>query len=566
MSEDVASRRQKDQECAARGRLGPHPLLDPGALAESHAHRRNGRSVEQKPSGAPGGPTRGRRAVLVLAAALAGATGLTLWRGAPTALVFLGCAAATLILLPTARRLARRFGAVALPGGRDIHELPTPLIGGAALFLPVAGTLLVVGLMGDVKAFGLLVGGSIVFTSGLLDDLRGISARLKILAQLLAGVALLIAGFRLPGFGIPDVGVLATGPGIVGIGALLFWVVLATNALNLSDGIDGLATSLAILGLGVLAAAGVGGLLPVALAGACLGFLYYNLPRARIFLGDGGSLLLGFLLAALVLELPARANVPLAVAVLSYSLGDVTLAVARRFIRGKPLFAPDRSHVHHKAVHYLGSPLRALIAVLCMATLHASLLLLWPGVASLLICGAMWLFVAVALLKLGHYEPANVLGGRRPMRRLHLLQRYVACSLELATSRVEVEQALQHLAEATAVDSLGVAGLRVASRDATCVHDRIDCACEDVPVALSAAEPHSAARFCTWSAASTMGGATLDQERETIMASLLRQAARRLDSLDRSSIEEPRRSARPCQTVFDLDGQPGDQAQLPGQA
>jgi len=529
---------------AAPKQAAPKQAAAPAASAAANAH-------VTIPNGFPP-HTRRRRIVFTFLTALAGAAGLTIWRGPPTALLFVGCTVFTLMLLPAVGRWASRHGAVALPGGRGIHSLPTPLIGGAALYVPVALTLIGLGLAGHGHAWGLLLGGTIVFLAGLCDDLWGISPRFKILAQVLAGCALLLTGFHLPALGLPGVGVATLGSGLLSMGLLLFWIVLATNALNLSDGLDGLATSLAILGMGVFAAVGVGGLLPVALAGACLGFLYFNLPNARIFLGDAGSLLLGFLLAALALQIPVQANVPLALAVFSYPLGDVTLAVIRRKIRGKPLFAPDRSHLHHKALRYLGSPLRALVAALAFATLHAALLVIWPSGLTLAICAALWIVLTLTLIRLGCYQPVQILAARRPMRRLHLVRDYVQASLALAETPADVGLALQHLVEAAEVETIGLEGLLVQTRRPLCTRHDLTCTCRDVTVSLPQRKPHAHARFCTWSGPSTMHGEAMDQERETIMAGLLRQAVARLDHLDPSPDQGPPtapvRDDSPCMT------------------
>jgi UDP-GlcNAc:undecaprenyl-phosphate GlcNAc-1-phosphate transferase len=409
-----------------------------------------------------------RRVALTLAAALVGATGLLLWRGPEGAVFFAISAVATAYLIPPVAAQAFRWGMLAYPGGRDIHGEPTPRSGGVALFAPVVAALVAVAIAHDPMAWGLLVGGALVFGVGVIDDAKRASPKFRILVQALAGLCLYASGFRLEALGVPGLGVLELG--LFELPVLLFWIVLATNAFNLSDGLDGLATSLALLGLAVLTAAGVPGLLPVAVAGACLGFLLYNLPSARIFLGDSGSLLLGFLLAALALKLPAAENVPLAIAVFAYSLGDVAIVTFRRWIRAKPLFSADMSHVHHKILAYVGGrPLRALIAVLALAGLQGFFAVVWPGLISLTVSACLWLVVAALLIRAGNYGAREVLRQRRLMRDLHLLRNYVLGSLSHATSRERVRALLRHFAEMTELCELSVEDITV-TRPGGCPH------------------------------------------------------------------------------------------------
>ncbi len=461
--------------------------------------------------------TTPRRLGLAVLAAAVGAAGFGTWRGTEAALVFLGCAAATALLIRPVARWAVRRGVLALPGGRDIHGTPTPS-GGLALFAPLVAMLLFIAFAGDPRAWGLLAGGSLVFALGLFDDVRGASPRMKIGVQVLAGLLLVTAGFRLPALGIPGIGMLELGA--FEIPVLLFWIVLATNAFNLSDGLDGLATSLAIMGLAVLTAAGVPGLLSIALAGSCLGFLHYNLPAARVFLGDSGSLLLGFLIAALTLELPVEANLPLAIAVFAYSLGDVAIVTFRRWIRAKPLFAPDQSHVHHKFLKYLGSPLRALIAVLGVAGVQCAVAVLWPGPVSLTFSGVIWIVVAGLLIRMGNYKTRSILEGRPRMRELHLLRRYVLGTLALADSRERVERVLSHLADASQTCALSVSGLTIRRvRDCWLLHGRERCVIRRVG---------NAEQACWWRAAPNMEHPVLEQERATILKDALLLAAEKL--------------------------------------
>ena len=469
-----------------------------------------------------------KRAVHTIVLAVIGTAGLLRYRPPVMAWVFLTCAVATAVLVPWIARWAMRRRILSLPGGRDRHHKRTPRAGGIALFIPVALVLMGMGVLGDTRAWGLLGGSAIVFTCGLVDDLRRVRPLGKILCQLAAGAALLLAGFRLEVLTVPGLGSYELG--LLEVPTMLFWVVLVCNAVNLSDGLDGLATSLTLVGLAVLVAGGVQWMVPIALAGTCLGFLHYNWPRARIFLGDSGSLLLGFLLAALAFELPTRHNLPFALAACAYPLGDAALAVMRRFARGKPLFAPDASHVHHKVVEHAWGPRRALFVLLIFATLHGAFAFLWPGLISITASGLLWLLLVLVLARLASFRARDVIQHRRPMRKLHALRRYVAARLEEARSREDVARSLQHFVEGMDLCSVSFQELTIVHRDGCC-----ELAMPDDPRHGSGPCRHHVVRMmvgrAAWRGPDGDGQDALRRERESVIVGVLRDAHGRLEDL-----------------------------------
>lgn len=471
-----------------------------------------------------------RLAVTVLVTLLA-AGRLYFGRGVAAAVTLGIGMVGTMLLVPLVARWALKHGIVALPGGRDIHLLPTPRAGGIAVFVPIALILTLWTIMGSSQAPALLVGGTLIFACGLLDDVKRASPGVKIFFQVVAGIVLVLFGFRLPALGIPGIGELALGD--LEIPVIIFWIVLATNAVNLSDGLDGLATSLTVVGMGAFVVGGVPSALPIALAGACLGFFYHNYPRARIFLGDSGSLFLGFILAGLALELPTATNVPVALAALAYPLGDVFLVVLRRWIRGKPFAFPDRSHVHHRALLYLGHPLYALVAVVSFAAMHAFVGVYFPGLISLGVSFVLWFAVALLLLALGKFHPGRAIAGRRRMRRLHGLQTYVSESISLARSMDDLTLALQHFVEGGGLCAVTVDGLTVANREG--------CVCGDADAACDTYSVPSRHGPCSWRGTPTTGDSSFDEERETVIAAVLRLAAGRIRGLVHAGAELGRR-------------------------
>jgi UDP-GlcNAc:undecaprenyl-phosphate GlcNAc-1-phosphate transferase len=288
-------------------------------------------------------------------------------------LVVAVCSSAALTYV--VREFARRAGLVDPCNERKVHVHPVPRIGGVAIVLAVALAMIAtVALFGShvfaINARGLatVIGGAIAMhLVGLIDDIRPMRARWKFLAQIIIACGVFIAGLRVTTLSLPFVGTLELG-GIVGMLFTVVWLVGITNAFNLIDGLDGLAAGAALFALTTMfVVASLNGLIGAAtvtiiLAGATVGFLCFNFHPASIFLGDSGSLFLGFMLAGIGLLGSQKSPTVIAVAIPIVSLGlpvlDTTLAVARRFLRGQPIFTADRAHIHHRLLSLGHSPRR----------------------------------------------------------------------------------------------------------------------------------------------------------------------------------------------------------------
>ncbi|MFI5178754.1 MAG: glycosyltransferase family 4 protein [Vicinamibacterales bacterium] len=279
--------------------------------------------------------------------------------------IFLAAAIVAATLTPGVRALALRVGAVDAPGARKIHALATPRLGGVAVLAAgvsalalAAGVSRVLGtpaeslLTPTARALG--VGAAIVFAVGLRDDVKGVTPSAKLAAISLAAALALADGILIQRFTLfhhtYQLGLLA-------MPATFLWIVGLTNAFNLIDGLDGLAT-----GMAIIAATSCGLLLLirgdrqnavvlVALVGAGVGFLPYNFNPATIFLGDCGSLVFGFVLAVTAITGWQKGATALAVGapllVLALPIADVVGSVARRVAGRRPVFAPDQRHIHH---------------------------------------------------------------------------------------------------------------------------------------------------------------------------------------------------------------------------
>ena len=310
--------------------------------------------------------------------------------------------AVSALVLPTLIREAHRVGAVDRPGGRRGHSGDIPRLGGIGIFLGfVAGAgsaLLLAGQassLGDASSgfpwAGAGLGATIVFAAGVLDDFHQLRPRTKFALQLLGTGVAVAFGVRIDAVSFP-----AGDPVVLGVWSPLVtagWILVVTNAMNLIDGLDGLAGGLALIVTTVMAFVSLAlghfgsAICAVAIAGALVGFLRYNLNPARIFMGDGGSQFLGFMLAIISIRGSIKGAAAVALTmpllVLGVPLIDLMTTIARRaFRRGEaePLFArsllrrissADREHLHHNLVDMGMSPRRAVLALYLLASLFA---------------------------------------------------------------------------------------------------------------------------------------------------------------------------------------------------
>ena len=319
-------------------------------------------------------------------------------------LFYLGIFAASLIfsfvLTRVVRNTAIKFGWVTAPSSdRHLHSTPLPRLGGVAIFLSFLlsmGLAWLVGLwhpslrlvISHQKVGTILSAGLLIFLLGVYDDLRSAGPYLKFGVQALAGAILFAGGMR-----ILDLPVLFGGhhfSWFIGLAVTILWVIAVTNAFNLIDGLDGLAAGSALFStmvvfvVSLVAHSPLVALMTLVLAGAILGFLRYNFNPATIFLGDSGSLFIGFMLSALALRGAQKAPTIIAVAIPVVSFGlpilETALSVVRRFIGGRPVFTADREHIHHKLLQLGLSQRQSVVVLYAVSALFAllSLFLLWP--------------------------------------------------------------------------------------------------------------------------------------------------------------------------------------------
>ena len=331
--------------------------------------------------------------------------------------------ALALVLTPSVRILAWRFGIIDQPDQqRKVHASPIPRLGGVAIFasVAIAYLLLLVARMGSGTilwenlplVLRLVPAFSIVFGVGLLDDILSLRPWKRLAAETVAATLVWFGGIHVTAFAEHS-------PSGTAVSLILtvLWIVTCTNAINLIDGVDGLAAGVSLFAAGTMVIAAlldrnIAMALAVApLAGALLGFLRYNFSPASIFLGDCGSLTIGFLLGCFGLVWSEKSTTLLGLTaplmVLAVPLLDVVVAILRRLLRGQPIFAADRAHIHHKLLSRGLSPRQLVFAIygICAIGSASSILLILNhnqnrDFVFVLVCLAGWL----GLQPLGYHE------------------------------------------------------------------------------------------------------------------------------------------------------------------
>ena len=292
-------------------------------------------------------------------------------------------------LTPVIIMLTRRLKVADIPDIRKVHKKPIPRIGGVPIFIStmflVIPVLFLSNTIGEKfrdilpQVIVLLSAGTFIFLVGLVDDIKGLRARFKLLAQLAAAIAICAAGIRIDSVRIADWLILDFG--WFSWPLTIFWIVGVTNAVNIIDGLDGLAAGISAITCGVIAVLAVHfgqpvmAVLMLAVLGSLTGFLFFNFNPARIFMGDSGSMFLGFVLASSSVMCAAKSQALVGLALPVVALGipifDTLFSMLRRFLERRSIFAADRSHFHHRLLD-LGLKQRHVVIVMYIVTLLAA--------------------------------------------------------------------------------------------------------------------------------------------------------------------------------------------------
>ena len=315
------------------------------------------------------------------------------------------------VLTPHIKKLAFKIGAVDKPDNRKVHKRIMPRLGGLAIYIAFM-IAVIAGMEMSWDVFGILLGGTVIVALGVADDVYQLPAKVKLLGQIVAAVILVAFDIRIEWVNNPFGGYFYLD--MLSIPFTIFWVISFINVVNLIDGLDGLAAGVsAIASLTIILVAIQMGyfhvaVLTAALAGAIIGFIRYNFNPATIFMGDTGSMFIGYILAAISVYGAVKTAATIALIVPAIALGlpilDTAFAIMRRYVNGRPIFQPDKGHLHHRLLATGMSHKETVLfmygitAVLCIgAVLWAEM----EGVYAALIIAVIMTAVAVGAKKIG---------------------------------------------------------------------------------------------------------------------------------------------------------------------
>jgi len=353
--------------------------------------------------------------------------------------VYLGSFLLAVLFTPAVIWVAHRLRLYDGHSIRKVHKHTIPRIGGAAIFLSTMVLVAVIPFINNNvgKAFGeirtqlfaLLGAGAFVFLIGLIDDVRGLRVRHKLPAQVAAATVLCLAGVRIESIDIA--GIYALNLGWLSFPATILWIVAVTNAMNLIDGLDGLAAGIAAIACGTIAVFSIFGgqiimaVIMLAVLGSLCGFLIFNFNPARIFMGDCGSMFLGFVLAGVSVICSVKSGTVVALALAVLALGvpifDMAFTMLRRYLQGRHIMSPDRSHLHHLLLD-LGLRQRHVVVSMYIVTAMAAgaglLMMLSHG------AGAILIFICSIMLQILVFRLVGAVNLRQALGQLR--QKYAS--------------------------------------------------------------------------------------------------------------------------------------------
>lgn len=296
---------------------------------------------------------------------------------------------AAYILVPAAEKLALKVGAVDWPNDRKVHDKPMPRLGGLSIFAAFMAVVIVTfGLKPPV--LGIVLGATVIFLVGVVDDIVQLSAWTKLFAQIAAALIAVYFGVQVQVMTNPFDGVIQLGK--LGVPLSVLWIIGITNAINLIDGLDGLAagvSGIAAITVGIVAFRGdqpAVGIIAFILAAAVAGFLPRNFHPARTFMGDSGALFLGFVLACLSISGLAKSAALISlfvpVVILGIPIFDTLFAIVRRVNNGTPIFKPDKAHLHHRLMEMGNSHRRTVLIIYALSGVLGAVAILMTYVSS----------------------------------------------------------------------------------------------------------------------------------------------------------------------------------------
>ncbi len=329
-------------------------------------------------------------------------------------LAFIIALLVSFLLTPYVKKLAFKIGALDQPDHRKVHSTVMPRLGGLAIYCGfVVAVVCTMHITKDIM--GILIGSTVILILGVLDDVYQLPAKVKLLGQIFAAGILVFFGIQIQWLNNPMGGYLYLE--YFSIPFTIFWIVSMTNVVNLMDGLDGLAAGVsAIASITVIFVALQQGFIPVAiitaaLAGGIIGFIKYNFNPATIFMGDTGSMFLGYMLAAISIFGAVKSAATIALIVPAIALGlpimDTAFAILRRYNNGQPIFKPDKGHLHHRLLALGLSQKQVVLLMYLISTvlsIGAVFLAKAEGYFSVVILVVMLILIILGARKIGIFS------------------------------------------------------------------------------------------------------------------------------------------------------------------
>lgn len=292
----------------------------------------------------------------------------------------------SLLLVPIIKKVAIHVNALDVPNERKVHKKPMPRLGGLAIFLAF---LLGYVLYGEISTqmLSVLIGGFIIVLTGIVDDINPIRARYKFVCQIVAAAVVVYYG-KLYFSNITLFGLVFNFPTWVNMLLSTFFIVAIINAINLIDGLDGLASgissiyflTIAILAIVLNKLGGLDVILSLIMFGSTLGFLFHNFPPAKIFMGDTGSMFLGFMIAIIALlgyKVATVTSIIIPILILFIPIFDTLLAIIRRTLKHQSIGTPDKEHFHHQLLRMTSSPTKTVLIIYFINGLFSAISILY---------------------------------------------------------------------------------------------------------------------------------------------------------------------------------------------
>ncbi len=279
----------------------------------------------------------------------------------------------SLIMTFIVKKVAVHINALDIPNERKVHKKPMPRIGGLAIFAAFLIGYMLFGVADDSRMISVLIGGFIIIITGIIDDINPIKARWKFLLQTIAALVVVVYG-EMYFSDITLLGFVFKFPTYINMILSIFFIVSVINAINLIDGLDGLSSgicsiyflTIAIIGFVLNKFGGLDVILSLIMLGSTLGFLVHNFPPAKIFMGDTGSMFLGFMISIIALigyKVATVTSILIPILLLFIPIVDTLFAIIRRVLKGESIGTPDKEHLHHQLLRMTSSPVKTIILI-----------------------------------------------------------------------------------------------------------------------------------------------------------------------------------------------------------